>query len=57
MRELLQSNPLYIAGLVLFVLLVVFLLWKARRPILIVVLLVAIAAAVVWLARMGPIGR
>lgn len=57
MRALLLSNPLYIVALVLGALLVLFLLWKAKRVIGILVLLALIAAAVVWLKGMGPIAR
>ena len=57
MRALLQSSPFYVVALVLGALLVLFLLWKAKRVIGILVLLAMIAAAVVWLKGMGPIGR
>jgi hypothetical protein len=61
MRSVVLSNPLYLAGAVLLALVALVIVWRvikgAAKVVVILVLLAAIAAAVLWLKGMGPIGH
>jgi len=57
MIDLLLSNPLYLAGAVLLLMLAVFILWKIIKGVgmvvIILILLAGIFAAIILLQRMG----